>query len=144
MAGIEAVRKASEVFYAALNSMANGDARPMGAAWSHTSAATTMHPIGGRESGWNKVKGPWQVVASLCTGGRITLTRQQIQVGGNMAVESGVEKGRLVLAGKKVSVEARVTNVYRRTGRSWKIVHHHTDLSPDMIAILQRLQAKKK
>jgi len=34
------------------------------------------------------------------------------------------------------------TNVYVREGRVWKIVHHHTDLSPDMIALLTRLQAK--
>jgi ketosteroid isomerase-like protein len=37
----------------------------------------------------------------------------------------------------------RVTNIYLREGRSWKIVHHHTDVSPAMLYVLNRLQAKK-
>jgi ketosteroid isomerase-like protein len=51
MATEDEVRQASDQFYAALNGMANGDARPMMEIWSHTSNVTTMHPIGGREVG---------------------------------------------------------------------------------------------
>ena len=139
----EAVRKASKSFYSALNSMANGDAAPMLAVWSHSADATTMHPIGGREAGWNKVQGPWKLVASLCRGGKVTLRGQLIRVAGSMAFEVGVEKGQIIVASKKVTIEHRVTNVYKREGRSWKIVHHHTDLSPEMIDVLQKLQAKQ-
>ena len=45
------VRAASETFYAALNRMLSGDAGALGEIWSHSSAVTTMHPIGGREVG---------------------------------------------------------------------------------------------
>ncbi|HET7225414.1 MAG TPA: nuclear transport factor 2 family protein [Candidatus Eisenbacteria bacterium] len=138
----DAVRNASKSFYAALNSMAKGDAAPMLAVWSHSPDVTTMHPIGGREAGWNKVQGPWKQVASLCSGGKITLRGQRIHVAGSAAFETGVEKGQITMAGRKVSFEHRVTNVYRRDGRTWKIVHHHTDLSPDMIDVVRKLQAK--
>lgn len=139
----DAVRKASKSFYSALNSMANGDAAPMRAVWSHGADVTTMHPIGGRETGWKKVQGPWKQVASLCTGGKVALRGQIVRVAGGMAIETGVEKGQITIAGRKVGIEQRVTNVYRRTGRSWKIVHHHTDLSPEMIDLLRKLQAGK-
>lgn len=141
MAADAAVRKASKAFYAALNRMANGDAGPMADIWSHSAIATTMHPIGGREVGWSKVKGPWQQVASLCSTGKVMLRGQLIRVAGSLAYEVGFEKGQMVIAGTEISFDHRVTNVYRREGRQWKIVHHHTDLSPAMIDLLASLQA---
>lgn len=33
--------------------MANGDARPLSDIWSHGAAVTAMHPIGGRQVGWD-------------------------------------------------------------------------------------------
>jgi ketosteroid isomerase-like protein len=142
MAAEAAVRKASKAFYAALNRMAAGDAGPMADVWSHGATATTMHPIGGREVGWSKVKGPWTQVASLCSGGKVALNGQLIRVVGGLAYEVGVEKGHMTLAGTEVPIEHRVTNVYRREGGKWKIVHHHTDLSPAMVDLLARLQAR--
>jgi hypothetical protein len=29
-----------------------------------------------------------------------------------------------------------VTNIYRREGGGWKMVHHHTDVSPAMVEAL--------
>jgi ketosteroid isomerase-like protein len=134
------VREASAQFYGALNSMANGDADPMGDIWSHSSETTTMHPIGGREAGWDEIQGPWAQVASLASGGQIALEDQLIIAGEDMAYETGFERGQATMAGEEVSLDHRVTNVYRREGGSWKIVHHHTDLSPDMMDLLARLQ----
>ncbi len=45
-----------------------------------------------------------------------------------------------MLAGQVVSFEHGVMNVCRREAGGWKIVHHHTDLSPAMQDILARLQ----
>jgi ketosteroid isomerase-like protein len=140
MAADAAVRKASKAFYAALNRMAQGDAGPMAEIWSHSALATTMHPIGGREVGWGKVKAPWAKVASLCSSGKVALTGQLLRVAGSLAYEVGFEKGQIVIAGTEVAFDHRVTNVYRREGGKWKIVHHHTDLSPAMIDLLARLQ----
>jgi ketosteroid isomerase-like protein len=135
------VRKASEKFYAALNSMANGDAGPLADSWSHSTAVTTMHPIGGREVGWAEVEGPWGQVGQLASGGQINLNDQLIHVSGDMAYEVGLEQGQFTLASEHVDIDHRVTNVYRRENGDWKIVHHHTDISPAMVGILTRLQA---
>jgi len=54
----------------------------------------------------------------------------------------GIEQGRATLAGEQITIEQRVTNIYRREAEGWKMVHHHTDLSPAMLDLLGRLQAQ--
>jgi ketosteroid isomerase-like protein len=136
------VRKASEQFYAALNRMVNGDTGPLADIWSHKAAVTTMRPIGGIEVGWDKVSKSWQQVAQVFSEGQVNLSDQIIQVAGDMAYELGVEQGQAKLAGQQVTIEHRVTNIYRREVGGWRIVHHHTDISPAMLDVLKRVQTK--
>ncbi len=136
------VRRASKLFYTGLNSMANGDSGPLAQAWSHATDVTTMHPIGGREIGWDAVRGSFEGVARLASTGKVELKDQLIHVVGDLAYEVGIEYGQFTLSGEKVSIEHRVTNIYRKEGGAWKIVHHHTDIAPQMIEVLKRVQAK--
>ena len=136
------VRNASEQFYAGLNRMANGDAGPRSDIWSQSSDATAMHPIGGRDVGWDKVQVSFQQVAQVASEGRITLDDQIIQVIGDLAYELGVERGGLKLVGQQAAINGRVTNIYRREAGTWKIVHHHTDIAPAMLEVFNRLLAK--
>jgi ketosteroid isomerase-like protein len=135
------VREASAQFYAALNRMMDGDGAPMADIWSHGAAVTTMHPIGGRQVGWDEVRGSFEQVAGLASGGRAELRDQSIYVAGDVAYEVGVEYGQAKLAGEQIRIEHRVTNIYRREAGGWKIVHHHTDISPAMVDMLSRLRA---
>lgn len=135
------VRKASEKLYAALNSMTKGDARAMSDVWSHDKTVTTMHPIGGREIGWEQVRGSFEQVAGLASGGRVELRDQLITlVGPDVAYEIGIEHGEAKLAGETVQIHQRVTNIYHREAGQWKLVHHATDESPVMVDLLKRLQ----
>lgn len=52
------VRQVSDRFYAAVNSMLDGDASQMAGVWSHESDVSTMHPLGGRENGWDACAPP--------------------------------------------------------------------------------------
>jgi ketosteroid isomerase-like protein len=72
--------------------------------------------------------------------GKIQLKDQYIQVTGDLAYEIGLEDGQFKLAGQKVAIDHRVTNIYRRQAGEWKMVHHHTDTSPAMLEVLNRLQ----
>jgi len=133
-------RQASDQFYAALNRMLNGDVRPMMEVWSQSSDVTTMHPIGGREVGWEQVRVPWEQIAAISSGGQVTLRDPLIRVVGDMAYQVGIEAGEGTLAGEQVSFDQRVTNIYRRETGGWKIVHHHTDVAPAMQELVARLQ----
>jgi ketosteroid isomerase-like protein len=137
------VREASKKFYAALNRMANGDADPLADIWSHSATVTTMHPIGGREIGRDEVRKSFEQVAHLATAGEVKLNDQIIQVAEGLAYELSVERGKLTIAGQQVPIEHRVTNIYRQESGAWKIVHHHTDVSPAMFDVVARLKEKK-
>ncbi|HZS76208.1 MAG TPA: nuclear transport factor 2 family protein [Ktedonobacteraceae bacterium] len=134
------VRRVSDQFYTALNRMVAGDSRPMMEIWSHSSDVTTMHPLGGREIGWEQVRVPWEQVASMSSGGHITLRDPLLRVVGGLAYEVGTEAGQATIGGQSFTIEQRVTNIYRREAGGWKIVHHHTDLSPAMQDFIANLQ----
>ncbi len=142
MSAEDDVRKASQQFYSALNSMVKGDNAPMANAWSHGAGVTTMHPIGGREVGWDKVRDSFQQVGKLASAGQVKLEDQILQVSGDLAYEMGTERGQATLAGQQVTFDHRVTNIYRKEGGTWKIVHHHTNLSPSMLDLLKKLPQK--
>src|SRR5687767_12729309 len=134
------VRNASKQFYAGLNRMANGDAASLADIWSHNAAVTVMHPIGGRQVGWEAVKASFDQVAQLASDGKIELKDQLIHLAGDLAYEVGIEQGQATLAGQPVTLEYRVTNIYQREAGVWKMIHHHTDTSPAMLDVLSRLQ----
>lgn len=140
MSSEDEVRNASDQFYAALNEMVNGNPEALTDIWSHDSSVTTMHPIGGRQVGWNEVWQAWDQTAQVASDGHVQLQDQFIRVVGDMAYEIGLERAGFAIAGEKVSDEVRVTNVYQKEGGRWKIIHHHTDLSPAMVEVLHKLQ----
>ena len=139
MSGEDEVRQASQQFYAALNRMASGDSSAMADVWSHGVGVTAMHPIGGRDVGWDAVKGSFEQVAKAASAGSVELTDQLIRVAGDTAYELGVERGHVTLGGHRAAIDHRVTNIYQRQRGAWKLIHHHTDTSPEMLEILGRL-----
>jgi ketosteroid isomerase-like protein len=138
------VHETSKRFYEALNRLLDGDASFLTDVWSHNEAATTMHPVGGRQVGWDEVRQSWEQIAPLASGGRVKLDDQIIQVVGDVAYELGVERGHMELAGERIPVDQRVTNIYRREADQWKIVLHHTDVSSAMQDVLGRIQAGER
>jgi ketosteroid isomerase-like protein len=138
MSAEEEVRHASKQFYTALNRMANGDAGPMTSTWSHGPGVTALHPIDGRETGWEAVKASFERFAQIATDGNIDLKDQLIRVEGDVAYELGVEQGECKLGGHPVDIKHRVTNIYRREGGGWRMIHHHSDTSPAMLHVLAK------
>jgi ketosteroid isomerase-like protein len=136
---LDEIRKASEHLYDALHHMLNGDSCLMDSIWAHGTEVTTMHPVGGREIGWDKVREKWEQLARLTSDGKINLMDQLIRVEGDIAYEVGTEKGEVKIGGQQVFMEHRVTNIYRLESGRWKVVHHHADISPKMLDVLQRL-----
>ena len=135
------VREASERFYSALEAMANGDASSMANIWSHEDDVTTMHPIGGREEGWDAVRGSWEGVASASADGTVACTDQVIRVIGNSAYELCTESASWTFAGEPISLEGRATNVYRKEQGEWKVVHHHADLNAEFAEMVANMGA---
>ena len=102
-----------------------------------------MHPMGGEQVGWEAVRASFEQAAGPMTDSHVELVDQRTYAGTDLAV-TGIERGSAKLAGEPVEFEHRVTNVYRLEDGRWKMVHHHTDTSPDLVEILQRRQAAWK
>ena len=137
MAVEDEIQQASEQFYEALNRMLNGDPEPMMKVWSHGSDVATMHPLGGRETGWEEVRANWEQVAQGFSDGQVSLEDLVVvPLSEDVAYTLGTEHGQATLGEESVSIDWRVTNIYRREGGGWKMVHHHTDVSPALVEAL--------
>jgi ketosteroid isomerase-like protein len=139
MALEDEIRQASEQFYTALNRVINGDPGPIMEVWSHGSDVTTMHPLGGRETGWEEVRASWEQVAQAFSDGQVSIEDLVvIPLSDDVAYTLGLEQGQAKLGEETVGIGWRVTNIYRREEGEWKMVHHHTDVSPALVEVLER------
>jgi ketosteroid isomerase-like protein len=139
MAVEDEIQQASEQFYAAINRAINGDAGPMTEVWSHGSDVTTMHPLGGREIGGEEVRASWEQVAQAFSDGQASLDGLMVvPLSADVAYTLDNEHGQAKLGEETVGIDWRVTNIYRREEGEWKVVHHHTDVSPTLVQALER------
>jgi ketosteroid isomerase-like protein len=74
--------------------------------------------------------------------GQVALDDLVVPLTDDVAYTLGTEHGQAMLGDETVSIDWRVTNIYRREGGGWKIVHHHTDVSPEMVEALDRFGAE--
>jgi len=132
MAVEDEIRQASEQFYAALHRVINGDPEPMMEVWSHGSDVATMHPLGGRQIGWEEVRASWEQGAQGGSEGEVSIEDLVVvPLSDDVAYTIGTEQGQIRRLGEEpVSFDQRVTNIYRREEGEWKMVLHHTDVSP--------------
>lgn len=139
MSNEDGVREVSKRFYNGLTKMLDGDISVIDTVWSHDESVTTMHPIDGRDTGWDAVRNSFIQFSQAASSGTVGITDQVIRVHGDMAYEIGVESGQFKLAGQPITIKQRVTNVYKNEGGQWKMVHHHADTSQAMLEALKTL-----
>lgn len=137
------IRETSRQFYAGINRMTEGDLSVLEGVWSHDPSVTAMHPVGGREIGWEAVRNSFVPFTEHSSDGVVELHDQRITVLGDVAYETGTESGRFKLAGRPITIDQRVTNIYRREGGHWKMIHHHTDISQPMMDAISTLRKEK-
>ena len=127
------VRAANDQFYAALNAMFTGELAPMNAIWSHSDDISNQGPFGARMDGWEAVGAQFKKEAAMKLGGLITCKNLIVHAGRDIAYTVCVEIGEnMSAAGKPVEVSHRATNIFRREEGQWRLIHHHTDLSPQL------------
>lgn len=134
MATQDEVRQASDQFYQALNRLLKGDPAPMMDCWSHGSDVSTMHPLGGREVGWEQVKQSWEGASKALANvqlGEVTVPDLAVfPIGQDSAYTLGTEPINATIEGQQIDTGVRATNIYRRENGAWKMVHHHGDDLP--------------
>jgi ketosteroid isomerase-like protein len=105
----------------------NGNAGPRRALWSHNEPVSVL---GALRNAWGQAE-----LDDLFTGlsnsfsdcTSYTFELQASDVVGDMAYTAGLEHTSVSIDGQPRSYTLRVTQVYRREGGDWKVVHRHGD-----------------
>ncbi|MDB4966721.1 MAG: uncharacterized protein JWN44_2410 [Myxococcales bacterium] len=118
-----AVQAANRAFYRAFEAL---DLRQMEAVWAHDGACSCLHPGWPLCAGWEEVRGSWATIFANTAVMRFEVVDERIDVRGELAWVVCVERIRSTAPAGEAMVGAIVaTNVFRREGGAWKLVHHH-------------------
>jgi len=130
---------ANNRLYDGLNAMFAGNVEPLNNLWSRSDSITYMGPFGGRLKGWSDVNEEFTNVAAMKLGGKISCNDVYAFVGTNLGYVSCVEEGEnMGPDGKPVSVSHRATNIFHIENGTWRLVHHHTDISSQLEEVFDK------
>jgi ketosteroid isomerase-like protein len=106
-----------------------GDAKPLKELYSHDEDITVLGGFGGTERGWNEVGPRLDWAASQFAGGEYERQTLSMVEGTDLAYTVSIELNRVREAGKSepAQLDLRVTQIYRREGNRWRLVHRHAD-----------------
>jgi ketosteroid isomerase-like protein len=111
-------------------SYVQGDAEPLGRIVTHGLPATFFSPQGGHLEGAEEVSSTYQRDAtSFEPGGDSDFQILQMAASDGIAYWVGFQRATVRMRGKTeaIPMKLRVTEVFRREGAEWKMVHRHAD-----------------
>jgi ketosteroid isomerase-like protein len=109
---------------------AAGDATPLGGIVSRGVHATFFGPGGGSERGGDHVFSTYEHdAAQFEPGGESHFEVMELAASHGLAYWVGFQQATARLKGKKepISLRLRITEVFRREGDAWKLLHRHAD-----------------
>lgn len=132
---IDEVRQVSDRFYAGMSRAINGDPSAMSElpeVCSQTGDISLMSEMGGRQLGWPEVSATWAMGSQAVSGGSVEMNDRRITLlGHDGAFTTGTLSASVIIGTMPLQFSARCTDVFRREGGAWKLIHHHLDLLPE-------------
>ena len=113
----------------AARAFVNGDAVPLGRIVARASPATFFGPKGGYDQGADQVYTRYERDAARFESGESTFEILQMAASDGIAYWVGFQRAtaRLDVTTDAIPLNLRVTEVFRREGNQWKLVHRHAN-----------------
>jgi len=114
----------------AAGSYVQGDAEPLERISTHTSPATFFHPRGGYYQGSNEVISKYKDDAiAFAPGSETSFEVLQMGASDSLAFWVGIQHAQARMKGSDdvIPMDIRVTELFRREGDEWKMIHRHAD-----------------
>ena len=114
----------------AASAYVNGDAGPLDRIVAQSGAASFFPPNGGSEQGAKEVSARYdRDVQSFGKGGETQLEVLQSASAGDVGFWTGFQSAKVKMGGatEPVAMKLRITELFRRVGGEWKMVHRHAD-----------------
>jgi ketosteroid isomerase-like protein len=94
-----------------------------------TPEITMFGGFGGYERGWEAVAARYTWAAAANAEGNVTVELIACHVASEFAYTVAIERGQVRAAGAEVSAPKalRVTEIFRKEGDAWRLVHRHAD-----------------
>jgi ketosteroid isomerase-like protein len=112
----------------------NGDAGPVEEITTGESPATFFGPDGSAITGPDEIRTAFSRGAQMFTeGGQSRLEVLQADASGDVAFWCGIQHAtvRMAADGSTTEMPLRITEVFRREGSDWRLVHRHADALSD-------------
>ena len=113
----------------------NGDPNPIKALWSHTDDATIMGGWGSHEKTWDQVGPRLEWASARFIEGQASFEILALGNDGDLGYTIWIEKYNARVQGTDTvrPLALRVTQIYRREGDAWKIIHRHADATMERL-----------
>lgn len=107
----------------------NGDPAPWKAQADQTDAITMFGGFGGHERGWAAVDDRYTWAAAANAEGSVAVELLACHVTPDLAYTVAIERGMVRPAGGDAFAPKalRVTEIFRRDGAEWRLIHRHAD-----------------
>jgi ketosteroid isomerase-like protein len=119
-----------DLYHKSVEAFIQGDPDAQKPLWSPRDDVTLANPLGPPAKGLDRVCQLMDSASAQISGGEgYTFDSIAVVETADLAYEVGIERNRAKLgnAAAKAPISLRVTTIFRREDREWKIVHRHAD-----------------
>lgn len=132
---LESAEQAEDAFYRAFQAR---DLQAMMAVWSDEDDIVCIHPQGPRLEGYEKIRDSWEQILENSPPMQFQLSKLRCIGSGSMSVRY-VNENIYLPQGEQPQFTILATNIYRLTGKGWRIILHHASPTPESLRNLQQV-----